>query len=151
MKPTCLWQDCPRGRTMPTGYCIEHHHLNKGLPCPELQPLVEGGWMEQYLSRTPAGRPALERNRAFFGKQLTSREAALRAYPRTGTQRHRIWSLMTSRDGLTADEVNEQTGISPNTINPTIRGLVIDGWLEDSGERRMTRAGNEAIVWRPIP
>ena len=151
MKLTCLWQDCPRGRTMPSGYCIEHHHIQKGLPCPEFIPLQEGGWMEQYLASKPAGRPALERNRVFAGRQLTSRQAALRAYPRTGTQRHRIWSLMTSHDGLTADEVNERTGISPNTINPTIRGLVLDGWLEDSGERRMTRAGNDAIVWRPIP
>ena len=54
-------------------------------------------------------------------------------------------------EGLTADEVNELTGISPNTINPTIRGLVLDGWLQDTGIRRTTRAGNEAIVWMPIP
>jgi predicted transcriptional regulator len=58
---------------------------------------------------------------------------------------------MRDNAGLTADEVNEATGISPNTINPTIRGLVLDGWLEDSGKRRVTRSGNEAIVWVPIP
>ena len=128
---------------MPNGYCIKHYYEVRGLVCPGFEP---GGWATKLEERPP-----VDSNRAFLGTQLTSREAALRAYPRTGTQRHRIWSLMTSHDGLTADEVNERTGISPNTINPTIRGLVLDGWLEDSGERRMTRAGNEAIVWRPIP
>jgi hypothetical protein len=58
---------------------------------------------------------------------------------------------MRDNDGLTADEVNEATNISPNTINPTIRGLVLDGWLEDSGKRRVTRSGNDAIVWVAIP
>lgn len=143
MKRTCEWDDCPRGRTMPSGYCIRHDYERRGLVCPGTEP---GGPLEN-----PDPRPALERFRVFMGIQETSRSAALRAYPRTGSHRHRIWSLMTSQDGMTADEVNEQTGISPNTINPTIRGLVLDGWLKDSGRRRPTRAGNDAIVWEPIP
>ena len=96
-------------------------------------------------------RPELTRPRVFMGPQETSRKAAERALPRTGTQRHKVWVLMRDNAGLTADEVNEATGISPNTINPTIRGLVLDGWLEDSGKRRVTRSGNEAIVWVPVP
>lgn len=96
-------------------------------------------------------RPELCRNRVFYGPQETSQKAAARALPRTGTQRHRIWELIKTTDGMTADEINAATNISPNTINPTIRGLVLDGWLEDSGQRRATRAGNEAIVWRHIP
>lgn len=96
-------------------------------------------------------RPELTSPRVFMGPQETSRKAAERALPRNGTQRHKVWVLMRDNAGLTADEVNEATGISPNTINPTIRGLVLDGWLQDSGKRRVTRSGNEAIVWVPVP
>lgn len=98
-----------------------------------------------------AARPELCRNRVFYGPQETSRKAADRALPKTGTKRHEIWLLIQKHGGLTADEINEITGISPNTINPTIRGLVLDGWLEDCGERRNTRTGNEAIVWQHKP
>lgn len=96
-------------------------------------------------------RPELCRPRVFLGKQETSRKAAERALPKSGTKRHAIWSLIKGRDGLTADQINAMTGISPNTINPTIRGLVLDGWVGDSGRREMTRSGNEAIVWVAIP
>jgi predicted HTH transcriptional regulator len=106
--------------------------------------------MRQAAEEYRQARPELTRPRVFMGPQETSRKAAERALPRTGTQRHRIWSLMRENAGLTADEVNEATGISPNTINPTIRGLVLDNWLEDSGQRRVTRSGNEAIVWVPV-
>ena len=143
MKLTCLWDDCIRGRTMPSGYCIRHDYERRGLVCPLTGPGEE--------FENPDPRPALARYKVILGRQRTSVDAALRAYPRSGSQRHRIWTLMTSRDGMTADEVNEATGISPNTINPTIRGLVLDGWLKDGGQRRMTRSGNEAIVWEPIP
>ena len=136
---------------MPNGYCVTHWYEQQGKVCPDPGPINPDGWMANWLAQRADGRALLERNRVFYGTQLTSRQAALRAYPRTGSQRHRIWSLMTSQEGLTADEVNELTGISPNTINPTIRGLVLDGWLQDTGIRRTTRAGNEAIVWMPIP
>jgi len=107
--------------------------------------------MRKAYSAYRQSRPELTSPRVFMGPQETSRKAAERALPRTGTKRHQIWLLMRDNDGLTADEVNEATNISPNTINPTIRGLVLDGWLEDSGKRRVTRSGNDAIVWVAIP
>lgn len=113
-------------------HCIRHYYEAKGKPCPTLDEVQ---------------RPALDRNTVAMGKQATSRAAAARALPRSGTKRAAIWELLKAHQGLTADEINAMTGISPNTINPTINSLAKDGWIADSGQRRLTRAGNEAIVW----
>lgn len=120
-------------------------------PAATSQPIDHAAAMREAAAAYRQTRPELCRPRVFYGPQETSRKAAARALPRTGTKRHAIWQLIKGHDGLTADQINAVTGISPNTINPTIRGLVLDGWVEDSGRRVMTRAGNEAIVWVAIP
>ena len=94
------------------------------------------------------GRPALERQTTVLGKQETSREAARVALGRSGTQRFRIYALVQMHDGLTADELEVATRIPMNSITPRINELVSDGWLVDSGLRRATRYGKQAIVWK---
>lgn len=92
-------------------------------------------------------RLPLERNTVITGKRHTSREAAAKALQTSGTKRAQIWRLIAQHNGLTADEIQQMTNISPNTINPTIRGLVKDEWLTDSFQVRQTRTGCDAIVW----
>lgn len=93
-------------------------------------------------------RPPVNRNTTISGKRHTSRVAAERALPKSGTKRAIIFEYIERFKGLTADELQAMTGISPNTINPTIRGLFLDGWLIDSGETRLTRTESPAIVWK---
>jgi hypothetical protein len=93
-------------------------------------------------------RLPVNRNTTISGKRHTSRVAAERALPKSGTKRAIIFEFIERFNGLTADELQAMTEISPNTINPTIRGLVIDGWLIDSGETRLTRTQSPAIVWK---
>ena len=74
------------------------------------------------------------------------------ALPSSGTKRRAVYDLIMANlsNGLTADEVQVITDFSPNTINPTIKGLADDGWIHDGGERRPTRTGALAIVWVAI-
>lgn len=132
----CRWRGCPVTIAIMDGdYCITHWYKANGKQLPD---------------NTPAKpRPAVDSNKVFMGRQATSRAAAQNALPSSGTKRRQVYDLIMSNmsNGLTADEIQITTGISPNTINPTIKGLADDGWIYDSGERRATRTGNMAIVW----
>lgn len=78
----------------------------------------------------------------------TSRAAQLAVMPRAGTQRRRILELIARLGhGLTDEEIVARTGLVPNTVRPRRVELVEGGWLRDSRERRLTRAGHPAIVW----
>lgn len=92
----------------------------------------------------PALNGVLVRNDA----RATSRNAALRAYPRSGTARGRILNLLTNiSDGLTDDEISAALAMPPNTARPRRVELVAAGWVKDSGVRRPSRCGSPAVVW----
>ena len=93
-------------------------------------------------------RPELNRNTTVLGREHTSQVAAVRALPRSGSQRRRIYDLVKSTPGgLTADDVQRITQLPTNSVNPRVHELAADGWLVDSGERRLTRYNSPAIVW----
>lgn len=92
--------------------------------------------------------PDLNRNTTVLGREHTSQVAAVRALPRSGSQRRRIYDLVKSTPGgLTADDVQRITQLPTNSVNPRVHELAADGWLVDSGERRLTRYNSPAIVW----
>jgi hypothetical protein len=77
--------------------------------------------------------------------QQTSREA----FSRVGTSlRNRVCLLMDFR-AHTCDEAELLLGAKHQSVSATIRCLVKEGQLEDTGERRLTRSGRNAIVWGP--
>ena len=123
---------------MPGDYCITHWYKANGKTLPD---------------NTPAKpRPPVDRNTTISGKRETSKAAARMALPSSGTKRRQVYDLImvNMSNGMTADEIQVSTDFSPNTINPTIKGLADDGWIHDSGERRPTRTGALAIVWVAI-
>ena len=78
----------------------------------------------------------------------TTLAATQRAQLRAGTQRQRVYDLVkTSADGMTDDELELVTGKAHQSVSATRNSLMNDGWLVDSGRRRRTRYGNDAIVW----
>ena len=95
----------------------------------------------------------------------TSRAAALAALPRSGTQRRAVLGVFvtgqpvgqvvgeygfepeSTRYEFTDEELKAATGLPANTVRPRRVELVDGGWLMDSGERRPTRSGHDAIVW----
>lgn len=81
----------------------------------------------------------------------TSRHAALRALPKSGTQRARVLNLLRNvQDGLTDEQMQAALALSPNSQRPRRVELVAGGWVKDSGERRPTAMGCESIVWVAI-
>ena len=86
------------------------------------------------------------------GQSGTSKIAARRIMPRTGTQRARVLDLLSRHpQGLTDEQMQDALGMNPSTQRPRRVELVEQGWVEDSGERRRTRSGHKAVVWRFVP
>ena len=69
--------------------------------------------------------------------------------PRVGSTRRAVYDHVASRGilGATDDEVETALGLAHQTASARRNGLVADGWLLDSGRRRPTRSGADAIVW----
>jgi hypothetical protein len=97
-------------------------------------------------SRRPVDEPkVIVANEA----QDTSRIAAERIYPKTGTMRGRVAGILraTGPHGLTDEEIQARLKMSGNSERPARGQLVRDGWVKDSGRRRNQTNGNPAIVW----
>lgn len=83
-----------------------------------------------------------------------SRQAALRNYPRSGSQRLTVlMRVFKAGDrGATREELAEWLALPISTVNPRVRELLDGGWLEvkmgDAAKAvtRRTRAGNAAAV-----
>ena len=54
-------------------------------------------------------------------------------------------------NGLTDEEIQGLTGLSPSTERPRRVELWRSSAVFDSGERRKTRSGRSAVVWRIVP
>lgn len=87
------------------------------------------------------------------GAPSTSRQAALRNYPRSGTQRGRIlqWIQKRGDAGATVDEVETAAQWPHQTVSARVNELMHGGWIIDSGRRRRTRNGAPATVWKVAP
>jgi hypothetical protein len=59
---------------------------------------------------------------------------------------NRVRALMGGQS-LTCDEVEILLCAKHQSVSATIRALVKEGVLADTGERRPTRSGRKAIVW----
>lgn len=117
--------------------CIRHWYKSQGKQCPDITGTV----------KTP--RPSIDRNTAVTGKRDTSRGAAARVLPSTGTKRRTVYDAIMANmaNGMTCDEVCVETGMLVQSATSAINGLVYDKWLRDSGMRRPTRTGTLATVW----
>ena len=71
------------------------------------------------------------------------------AFPKSGTSRIRVLHCIAfaGNYGRTDQELEERLGLPRPTAGNSRGELVKGGWVRDSGERRLTRAGNPAVVW----
>jgi len=81
--------------------------------------------------------------------QGTSRNAAAKILPSTGTMRRVIYDTIKANNdyGYTDYELETVLGGKHQTLSALRRSLVIDGWIVDSGRTRKNPQGNECIVW----
>ena len=77
----------------------------------------------------------------------TSRDAAEKVLPKTGTMRRQILSLISEHGGLADFEIERLLNMKHQTVSAGRRGLVIDGFIVDSGKTRKNESGNECTVW----
>lgn len=82
----------------------------------------------------------------------TQRDAAYAVMPRTGTQRRMVLdAICGSGRGMTDEELRDVLGTTYSKVGPRRRELVDGGWVADSGQRRPTSSGQDAIVWVLTP
>lgn len=78
----------------------------------------------------------------------TSHAMHVKAALRAGKDNHLIfWMIYDADRGQTDDEIELLTGKAHQSVSATRYALMKKGYIEDSGLRRKTRYGNEAIVW----
>ncbi len=82
-------------------------------------------------------------------RRATSRAAAKRIKPMVPGQKKTIFDLILSvgRNGLTAEQISDETGISGDSVRPRLLCLEKDGRIMRSGRTRKTRARREAEIW----
>jgi hypothetical protein len=98
-------------------------------------------------------RRPIEANSVQVGRRSpkTSQIAAERVLPRTGTKRKVVYDLIQGAvAGLCDHEIETLTGWLHQSASSIRNGLMNDGWIMDSGLRRKTPQGNDAIVWVAI-
>lgn len=93
--------------------------------------------------------PNVDRNVVIIAKKAhpTSVSAAVKAYPRSGSKRQKIYNAIKLFGGMTDEELERTLEMSGNTVRPSRVSLVRDALVMDSGRTRKTVAGNDAIVW----
>ncbi|MCP4742896.1 MAG: hypothetical protein GY871_11835 [Actinomycetales bacterium] len=79
----------------------------------------------------------------------TSNEAHDSVKPHLTEMKWKVLSLLKTRDS-TDDELEMLTGMSHQSLSACRRGLVKDGLVEATGDRRPTRSGRAAQVWRAL-
>jgi hypothetical protein len=57
--------------------------------------------------------------------------------------------IVKEKDGLTCDEIELLMNGKHQTISARVNELRDKGWIKDSGRKRKTRSGRQAIVWIP--
>jgi len=80
----------------------------------------------------------------------TAVEAAVAVAPSATRLRTEVLLHLRQHGPKTDEQMQDALGMNPNTQRPRRVELVERGLVGDSGERRPTRAGRKAIVWKAL-
>ncbi len=108
--------------------------------------------MDTFRSRTTISRSEGEPMEHLW-KETESRRTSRAAWESIKPELSRIRLLIAEslRSGdLTDDELEIRLGMRHQTVSATRRGLVKDGIVEATGDKRPTRSGRSAQVWRLV-
>jgi hypothetical protein len=99
----------------------------------------------------PPQRPSIDRNvtPVSHAPQATSRSAARASLPNAGTQRRMVYDALRLKGeyGMCDHEIEIEVGLRIPSVCAARNSLMNDGWVYDSGRRRKTPQGHDAIVW----
>lgn len=134
-----------------TGTRAQHQDEGDGCWCPTCLALPVGQRCRNWQPVMTDPRKPVNRKVAPVGRNhpQTAKDAAGRKLLRAGTQRAEVYGLIVACGigGLTDDEMEQALLKSHQSISATRNTLMKDGWIVDSGKRRETQYGNDAIVW----
>jgi len=79
----------------------------------------------------------------------TSTQAAVSVRGKAATLRQQVYEHLHSkgRYGATDEEMQDALEMNPSTQRPRRKELETNNQITDSGQRRRTRSGRNAIVW----
>ena len=81
--------------------------------------------------------------------QETSLEALNSLGESKGAMKSKIFKLIQEKGGMTCDEVEVALNMKHQTVSARIRDLRSEAAIRDYSERRRTRSGRNAVVWKP--
>ena len=104
---------------------------------------------QESLFDQPLSDPAAPAAAMHSNPRDTEAEAARLILPRSGTDRLTCLEAFRAHpEGLTDEELAKACGLYLYTAAPRRVELTKGGWVVDSGIRRQTDRGRQAIVWR---
>lgn len=85
----------------------------------------------------------------FVAGSDTSRAASASVADGAHSIRAKVYGAIGSTpSGLTCDQIETDLGLRHQTASARVRELYLKGFIRDSGERRATRTGRGAVVWK---
>ena len=84
------------------------------------------------------------------GAEMIQRTTSRDAYQSVDVThlRGKVLAMLKRLQGATCDEAQTLLGMTHQSCSPCFTWLSKDGQIYDSGQRRVTRSGRKAIVWR---
>jgi hypothetical protein len=84
----------------------------------------------------------------FARRSETSRQAAIDNYPRSGTQRRRVYDaiVLAGQEGYTREALAAYLDMPLTTVLPRVTELKRDGLVVDTSRTRTTISGSKAAV-----
>lgn len=154
----CTWGECttaPARPFLPGWRCSEHTPARlAGRPEPpdHGSTFYDRDERAEMIARDRLAA-RVDRMEAFTGRRVTSRDAAAKVLPKTGTQRRAVLDAIVEaytrgHGGATDPELQRHLSLPPNSMRPRRVELAQAGLVDDSGKRRRHQ-GNEHIVWQP--
>ena len=88
--------------------------------------------------------------KGFKGAEVIQRKTSRDAYQSVDVThlRGKVLAMLKRLQGATCDEAQTLLGLTHQSCSPCFTWLSKDGQIYDSGQRRVTRSGRKAIVWR---
>jgi hypothetical protein len=81
----------------------------------------------------------------------TSRDAAEKVLPKSGSIRRSIYDFIKSNGQATDFELEQFLSGKHQTVSASRRSLVIDGFIMDSGRTKKNAEGNDCTIWVLAP
>ena len=84
-----------------------------------------------------------------YSNQTTSKAAA-ESYKPVAKKVGEVVFNFIERKPMACFEIEQESGLTHQSVSARIRHLVLDGRVQDSGMKRVTPSGRKAIVWKVI-